>query len=42
MHIVDLERLLSEKRLGTYYSLFPTNKEKAIEYYRLNLQLSES
>lgn len=42
MNITDLERLLSPKRLSTYYNLFPNEKEKAIEYYRLNTQISES
>lgn len=42
MDINDLEKLLSEKRLSTYYKLFYKNKEKAIEYYRLNIQISES
>ena len=42
MNINDLEKLLSVKRLGTYYNLFLTDKEKAIEYYRLNTQISES
>lgn len=42
MNLTDLEKLLSEKRLGTYYNLFPLDKEKAIEYYRLNTQISES
>jgi len=42
MDINDLEKLLSKKRLSTYYNLFPSDKEKAIEYYRLNTQISES
>lgn len=42
MNINDLEKLLSQKRLSTYYNLLPTDKEKAIEYYRLNTQISES
>ncbi len=42
MKLTDLEKLFSEKRLSTYYNMFPLNKEKAIEYYRLNLQISES
>ncbi len=42
MNLTDLEKLLSEKRLNTYNNLFPTNKQKAIEYYRLNTQTSES
>lgn len=40
--LTDLEKLLSEKRLGTYYNLFPEDKEKAIQYYRINTQISES
>ncbi len=42
MDINDLEKLLSQKRLSTYYNLFPNDKSKAIEYYRLNMQISES
>jgi len=42
MNINDLKKLLSAKRLSTYYNLFPTDKEKAIAYYRLNTQISES
>lgn len=42
MNINELEMLLSEKRLSTYYRLFPGDKERAIEYYRLNTQISES
>ena len=42
MNLSDLERLLSEKRLNTYYNLLPADKVKAIEYYRLNTQISES
>lgn len=42
MDIADLEKLLSEKRLSTYYNLFPTDKGKAIEYYTFNTQISES
>ncbi len=42
MNINDLEKLLSQKRLSTFYNLYPTDKEKAIEYYRLNTQISES
>lgn len=42
MNINDLEKLFSERRLSTYYKLFPSNKEKAIEYYRINTQISES
>jgi hypothetical protein len=38
----DLEALLSEKRLATYYGLFPNDKQKAIQYYQLNTQISES
>ncbi|MEQ1676818.1 MAG: hypothetical protein ABL876_08960 [Chitinophagaceae bacterium] len=42
MNTSALEKLLSPKRLSTYYNLFPADKEKAIEYYRLNTQISES
>lgn len=42
MNLTDLEKLLSKKRLSTYYNLFPADKEKAIEYYRFNTQISES
>lgn len=42
MNLKELEILLSEKRLSTYYNLFSAGKEKAIEYYRLNIQISES
>jgi len=42
MNAADLEKLLSEKRLATYYNMFPNDKKRAIEYYRLNLQVSES
>jgi len=42
MNSKDLEKILSVKRLTTYYNLFPTDKEKAIEYYMLNTRISES
>lgn len=42
MKISDLEKLFSEKRLSTYYNMFPSGKEKAIEYYMLNTQVAES
>ena len=42
MHLAELEKGLSEKRLSTYYTLFPADKEKAIEYYRINMQIAES
>jgi hypothetical protein len=42
MNESDLEALLSEKRLSTYYSLFPDDKPRAIQYYQLNTQISES
>ncbi len=38
----NLERLLSEKRLDTYYKLFNGDKNKAIEYYKLNTKVSEA
>ena len=37
-----LEQLLSNKRLETYYKQFEGNKNKAIEYYQLNIKVSES
>lgn len=42
MNIDNLEQLLSVKRLETYYKQFNGNKNKAIEYYQLNTQISES
>ncbi len=42
MNIADVEKLLSQKRLSTYYNLFPTDKEKAVVYFWLNIQISES
>ena len=42
MNPIDLEKLLSSKRLYTYYRMFPTDNNKAIEYYCLNTQVSES
>jgi len=42
MQVTDLERLLSQSRLATYYQLFPNDKQKAIEYYQLNTQIAES
>lgn len=42
MQVADLERLLSQSRLATYYQLFPNDKQKAIEYYQLNTQIAES
>jgi hypothetical protein len=42
MNMYDLEKLLSLKRLTTYYDIFPKDKSKAIEYYKLNTQISES
>jgi hypothetical protein len=42
MKVSDLENLLSEKRLATYYGIFPSDKQKAIQYYQLNTQISES
>lgn len=42
MNIQDLEKLFSTKRLSAYYNLFPNDRIKAIEYYRLNTQISES
>lgn len=42
MNIDNLEQLLSVKRLETYFKQFNGNKSKAIEYYQLNTQISES
>jgi hypothetical protein len=42
MQIEVLERLFSKSRLETYYKIFPNDKEKAIAYYQLNVQISES
>ena len=42
MQIEVLERLFSKSRLETYYKIFPNDKEKAITYYQLNIQISES
>ena len=42
MQVADLERLLSQSRLSTYYQLFPNDKQIAIEYYQLNTQIAES
>ncbi len=38
----NLERLLSVKRLDTYYKLFEGDKTKAIEYYQLNTKIAEA
>ena len=38
----QLEDFLSEARLSSYYNLFKGDKTKAIEYYRLNSEISES
>lgn len=42
MQVDDLERLLSQSRLVTYYQLFPNDKYKAIEYNQINTQIAES
>jgi len=42
MQVADLERLLSQSRLATYFQLFPNDNQKAIEYYQLNTQIAES
>jgi hypothetical protein len=42
MNIENLEQLFSEKRLENYYRQFHFDKEKALQYYRINIQLSES
>ena len=38
----NLEKLLSAKRIETYYKLFKGDKTKAIEYYQLNTKISEA
>lgn len=38
----NLEKLLSSKRLETYYRQFNDDKNKAIEYYKVNTKISES
>jgi hypothetical protein len=42
MEIDELERLFSKSRLDTYYRIFPSDQGKAIAYYQLNTQISES
>ncbi len=42
MQIAELELLFSTKRLETYYRLFDCNREKAIAYYLLNIEISQS
>ncbi|MBK7761975.1 MAG: hypothetical protein IPI46_01210 [Bacteroidetes bacterium] len=42
MQLENLERLLSAKRLDTYYRLFNGEKNDAIEYYQLNIKISEA
>lgn len=42
MEIDELERLFSKSRLDTYYRIFPNDQGKAIAYYQLNTQISES
>ncbi|MBP5982367.1 MAG: hypothetical protein KA734_01500 [Fluviicola sp.] len=42
MQFDELERLFSKSRLDTYYRIFPNDKEKAISYYQLNIQISEA
>jgi hypothetical protein len=42
MQFDELERLFSKRRLDTYYRIFPNDKEKAISYYQLNIQISEA
>jgi hypothetical protein len=36
------EQYFTAKRLSTYYKLFKNNKEKAIDYYKYNIQISEA
>lgn len=42
MEISALEILFSEKRLETYYRLFNGDQEKAINYYLVNMEISQS
>ena len=37
-----LSTLISEQRLSTYYKMFHGNKNKAFEYYQLNIQIAQS
>lgn len=37
-----LSVLISEQRLSTYYKMFHGNKDKAFEYYQLNIQIAQS
>ena len=37
-----LSALISEQRLSTYYKMFHGNKNKAFEYYQLNIQIAQS
>lgn len=37
-----LETVLSEQRLSTYYKMFPDDRGKAIDYYQLNIEISQS
>ncbi len=38
----NIERLFSEKRLANYHKQFQFDKEKAFDYYWMNIQLSET
>lgn len=42
MYLIDFDSLFSKPRMDTYYKMFPLNREKALEYYQLNIQVSES
>lgn len=42
VHISELEILFSSKRLQTYYQLLHGDKEKALPYYLLNIEISKS
>ncbi len=42
MDISALEILFSAKRLQTYYQLLQSDKEKALAYYMLNIEISKS
>lgn len=37
-----LDILVSEQRLSTYYKMFKGDKNKALEYYQLNIQIAQS
>lgn len=37
-----IEILISEQRINTYYKVFKGDKQKAFEYYQLNIQIAQS